>query len=121
MTSAPRALALRRIEAAGLRPPSVMVTADDVAHGKPAPDCFLLAADRLGVRAGDCLVFEDAPAGILAAEAAGAAVLVVTATHRGGTVTPHPQVRDYGALSCAVQEGKLRLRIDTLPGDGADR
>ncbi len=121
VTSAPRALALRRIEAAGLRPPSVMVTADDVAHGKPAPDCFLLAADRLGVRAADCLVFEDAPAGILAAEAAGAAILVVTATHRGETVSPHPHIRDYGALSCAVQQGGLRLRIDTLPGDGADR
>ena len=61
------------------------------------------------------------PTGIAAAGGTGAAILVVTATHRGETVSPHPHIRDYGALSCAVQQGGLRLRIDTLPGDGADR
>ena len=76
VTSAPRALALRRIAAAGLPVPPVLVTADDVLHGKPAPDGFLLAAARLGQRAQDCLVFEDAPAGIAAAEAAGASVML---------------------------------------------
>ena len=82
VTSSPRRLALRRLAAAGLPTPAVLVTAEDVARGKPAPDCFLLAAERLGQRIEDCLVFEDAPAGIQAAEAAGAAVAVVTVTHQ---------------------------------------
>lgn len=49
----------------------VVVTADDVEHGKPAPDTFLLAAEKMGVAADGCLVFEDAELGIEAAEAAG--------------------------------------------------
>jgi len=49
----------------------VVVTPEDVAHGKPAPDMFLLAAKQMGVAPGKCLVFEDAEPGIQAAEAAG--------------------------------------------------
>jgi beta-phosphoglucomutase family hydrolase len=49
----------------------VVVTADDVTHGKPAPDMFLLAARLMGVAPSDCLVFEDGKPGIKAAEAAG--------------------------------------------------
>lgn len=49
----------------------VVVTPEDVAHGKPAPDMFLLAAKKMGVPAARCLVFEDAEPGIQAAEAAG--------------------------------------------------
>lgn len=49
----------------------VVVTPEDVAHGKPAPDMFLLAARKMGVAPGQCLVFEDAEPGIQAAEAAG--------------------------------------------------
>jgi sugar-phosphatase len=99
VTSAPRPLALRRLAAAGLPTPPVLVTAEDVARGKPAPDCFLLAAERLGQRIEDCLVFEDAPAGIQAAEAAGAAVAVVTATHRHAVQTRHPRINGYCELA----------------------
>lgn len=49
----------------------VVVTPEDVTRGKPSPDMFLLAAERMGVAAADCLVFEDAEPGIQAAEAAG--------------------------------------------------
>jgi beta-phosphoglucomutase family hydrolase len=49
----------------------VVVTADDVEHGKPAPDMFLLAASRMGVAPAGCLVFEDGQPGIAAAKAAG--------------------------------------------------
>ena len=49
----------------------VVVTPEDVVHGKPAPDMFLLAAEKMGVPPVKCLVFEDAPPGIRAAEAAG--------------------------------------------------
>ena len=95
VTSAPRALALRRLAAAGLPAPAVMVAAEDVARGKPAPDGFLLGAARLGQPIADCLVFEDAPAGIQAAEAAGAAVLVVAATHGHALDTGHPRINGY--------------------------
>lgn len=104
VTSAPRALAKVRLEAAGIPVPATMIAADDIPNGKPAPDCFLTAADRLGVSASDCLVFEDAAAGIAAGEAAGADVLVITATHASG----HPsgdfqyQVADYRDLAAVV-------------------
>jgi mannitol-1-/sugar-/sorbitol-6-phosphatase len=101
VTSSPRQLALRRLEAAGL-PPPVLVTGEDIEHGKPAPDCFLLAAKRLGQKIEDCLVFEDAPAGIQAAEAAGAAVVVVTALHKHPLDTNHPTITGYGKLTAAL-------------------
>jgi beta-phosphoglucomutase family hydrolase len=55
----------------------VLVCADDYKRGKPAPDCFLLAAERLGVTPEDCLVFEDTELGIEAATAAGMAAVKV--------------------------------------------
>jgi sugar-phosphatase len=110
VTSAPRALATRRLEAAGLPVPPVMITAEDVDRGKPAPDCFLLAADRLGVPADHCLVFEDTSAGFAAAEAAGAAVMVITVTHAHPLETAHPGVPDYAALGARVgPEGSLEI------------
>lgn len=60
------------LEKTGLAPLfPIVVTADDVVHGKPAPDMFLLAAKLMGVEPGRCLVFEDGEPGIQAAEAAG--------------------------------------------------
>jgi sugar-phosphatase len=104
VTSAPRVLALRRLEAAGIRAPRVLVTADDVAKGKPAPDCFLLAARLLGVSARDCLVWEDTLAGVAAAEAAGAAVVVVSSTHTHPIETRHPVTVDYIGLKTALDD-----------------
>ena len=98
VTSAPRALALRRLAAAGIAPPPVLVTAEDVTRGKPAPDCFLYAARLLDVAPEKCLVWEDTAAGIAAAEAAGSAVVVVTATHESHFETSHPVVVDYEGL-----------------------
>ena len=110
VTSAPRELAIRRLGAAGLPLPDVFITGEDVEHGKPAPDCFLLAAQRLGLPIEDCLVFEDAPAGIQAAEAAGASVVVVTATHRYLFETDHPSILGYEALAAQhLMDGGLQL------------
>lgn len=110
VTSAPRELAMLRIHAAGIPVPAMMVTGEDVAHGKPAPDCFLLAAEHLGVAARDCLVFEDAPAGIAAGEASGASVMVIAATHVHPMVTPHPMIHSYDEVSVAVdQSGWIAL------------
>lgn len=52
----------------------------DIRHGKPDPEVFLIAADRLRVRPADCVVFEDAPAGVEAARRAGMQCVVVTTT-----------------------------------------
>lgn len=104
VTSAPRELALLRIAAAGIPLPAILVAAEDVSRGKPAPDCFRLAAEQLGVDARDCLVFEDAPAGISAAEAAGAAVVVISATHRHPLQTPHAAIADYDTIGIAVDD-----------------
>ncbi|AYO85625.1 HAD-IA family hydrolase [Methylobacterium brachiatum] len=109
VTSAPRELALRRLDAAGMPVPALLVAAEDIDQGKPAPDCFLLAAERLGVAAADCLVFEDAPAGIQAGAAAGATVVVVTATHHAPIETAHATIPDYRALT--VDAGPDGLRI----------
>ena len=103
-TSAPRELALLRMKAAGIPVPAVLVAAEDVSNGKPAPDCFRLAAERLGFDARDCLVFEDAPAGIAAGEAAGAAVLVISAAHRYPLQTPHAAIASYDAVGIAVDD-----------------
>lgn len=107
VTSAPKALALRRIAAAGLPVPDVLVTADDVTQGKPAPDCYVLAANKLGVAITDCLVFEDADAGILAAERAGASVLVIQAIARHeARAAAHPCTPDYGSLNLTVNHAR---------------
>ena len=95
VTSAPRELALRRMAAAGIPEPAVMVTAEDVSAGKPDPSGYRLAAQRLGVEISHCLVFEDAMVGILAAEAAGADLLIVTAAHEQPIVTAHATLGSY--------------------------
>jgi sugar-phosphatase len=111
VTSAPRALALRRIEAAGLSCPPLLVAAEDVKRGKPAPDCFQLAAERLGTTADRCLVIEDSAAGIAAAENAGALVLVVSSTHATPVETNHPAIRDYRDLVLGRQpDGSVWIR-----------
>ncbi len=110
VTSATKQLAGRRLAAAGIEPPAVFITAEDVSRGKPAPDCFELAARRLGVAASDCLVFEDAPAGIAAAEAAGADVMVITATHGETLETDHATTGSYADIVISVgDDGTLTV------------
>lgn len=74
----PRVIVRRSLELTGLTPLfRAVVTADDVVHGKPSPDMFLLAAQQLGVAPEHCLVFEDAEPGIKGALAAGMQVVRV--------------------------------------------
>ncbi|MGN6416326.1 MAG: HAD-IA family hydrolase [Pseudobacter sp.] len=111
VTSAPRELALRRIQAAGMPQPPLLISAEDVQHGKPAPDCFLLAAQRLGTTADKCLVFEDSPAGVLSGERAGATVMVITTTHHTAFVTDHAAILDYRELAVERKEdGSVAFR-----------
>ena len=104
VTSAPRVLAVRRLEIAGLPVPPVLVTADDIVRGKPDPSGYQLAAERLRLRSDVCLVFEDAPAGVQAGEAAGAEVLLIAGAHRQLFETRHRSVQDYRQLM-VVQTG----------------
>ena len=110
VTSAPRKLAEARIAAAGLPIPDVLVAAEDVERGKPAPDPFLLGARKLGVAPGDCLVFEDTLAGLQSAQAAGMASIVVTTTHSHPLETDVTAVLDYEDLRAVVEaDGMLRV------------
>jgi sugar-phosphatase len=80
VTSASRALATVRLECAGLPVPSQLISGDDVHCGKPDPEGYLKAADRLGVPYNHCVVVEDTPAGILAGRSAGMTVLALGTT-----------------------------------------
>jgi len=80
VTSCTRALAGVRIDAAGLPKPKHLITATDVKHGKPDPEPYLAGARILALPASECIVIEDAPAGIRAGKAAGARVLALRTT-----------------------------------------
>ena len=110
-TSCTMPLAQARIAAAELIAPSVLVTADQVAHGKPAPDPFLLAAERLGVAPERCLVVEDAPAGLTAAAAAGCYRLAVITTTPEEELEADGIVRNLGDVEFLVAaDGTIRIR-----------
>jgi sugar-phosphatase len=106
VTSCPGPLAAARLRAGSLRTPDVLVTSDRVAAGKPDPEAYVLAAAELGVDPADCVVLEDAPAGIAAGVAAGATVIGITTTH------PAPELLAAGATTTAasVAEALALLR-----------
>jgi len=81
VTSGSRLLASARLPFCGLPVPEVLVTSDDVTNGKPHPEPYLKGAARLGFDPAECLVIEDAPAGIQAARAAGIKVIGITSTY----------------------------------------
>ena len=114
VTSATVPLAEARLKAAGVTPPALMITAEQVERGKPDPAGYRLAAERLGVDIADCLVFEDAEAGIKAGEAAGADVVVITAAWTHPLETPHPKLADYAQARLEVEaDGALGFSIET--------
>lgn len=97
VTSASRHVARARLRQSGVPVPRVLITADDVRSGKPEPEPYLAAADALGVAPADCLVVEDAPAGVASARAAGAWVAGVCGSDdelkADFAVTVLPQIR----------------------------
>src|SRR5581483_10534717 len=80
VTSCTRPLAEARIKAARLPLPKKFITANDIQHGKPHPEPFLMGAAALGFPATECVVFEDVPAGVQSGKAAGAKVVAFTTT-----------------------------------------
>ncbi|MCO8272854.1 HAD-IA family hydrolase [Actinoplanes sp. TRM 88003] len=112
VTSGSARLATARIRAAGLPVPAVMVTADDVRRGKPDPEPFVLAAQRLGVDPRRCLAVEDAVAGIRSARAAGCSVIAVTGTSAAGELTEADLVVDgLDRIGLDRSNGALRLSV----------
>jgi sugar-phosphatase len=117
VTSCTRRLAEVRLQTSGLPLPEVFVTSSDIPNGKPAPDPYLKGAEVLGFAARDCVVVEDAPAGVRSGKAAGARVIGLC------TTMPSREIRDAGAdwvlRDCAaisldrpaMQDRKLSLAI----------
>ena len=114
-TSGPRSAAVARLRRAALPVPRVLVCAEDVSRGKPHPDAYLLAAARLQAAPADCLVLEDAPAGVQAARGAGMPVVGVATTHRPDQLPADAVAASLagvflGRVDCAAP-GKRRLEI----------
>jgi len=112
VTSCTRPLAGVRIAAAGLPAPKHVVTSSDVRRGKPDPEPYLKGAQFLGLPATDCVVFEDAPAGIRAGKAAGAKVLALR------TTATDAELRVAGADE--IFEDCSELFLDTASRSAAD-
>ncbi|GAA1449606.1 HAD-IA family hydrolase [Nocardiopsis tropica] len=122
ITSGSRRVAAARMAGSGLPEPRCFVTAESVRRGKPFPDGYLLAADRLGAVPERCLVVEDAPAGLAAARAAGMPCLGVGAALAGPLPGLVGQVRDLdevrvvtGPTGLRVLTGRSRTHAGTGP------
>ncbi len=109
VTSCTLELARARLKQAQLPIPRALITADDVSRGKPAPDPYLEAAKRLGLKVEQCIVVEDSPAGIHAGKAAGMRVIGLATTHS------QQQLLESGADFVIDRLSDLDIR------EGADR
>lgn len=113
VTSATRALGEARLAEVGLRP-GLVIAADDITRGKPDPEPFLLAADKLGVDPARCVVFEDAPAGLQAGRAAGMKTVALTTTHQASELPAglaDVVVKDLSAVSAQATEGGVEIVV----------
>lgn len=109
VTSCARPLALARIKASGFPAPRTVVTIDDTRRGKPSPDPFLEGAARLGVDPRQCVVIEDAPAGLAAARAAGCATVGVAGTHAADELVADLVVPSLDRLRVAVTDEGMTI------------
>jgi sugar-phosphatase len=124
VTSGVRAVAVARLRACGLPLPDVLVPADEIARGKPDPEGYLTAAARLGRMPAECVVIEDAPAGVAAARAAGMACVALTTTHARGAVESAalvvPSLAGLRVTIDADADGGTRYALAATPtGEGA--
>ena len=108
VTSATAGLAQARLGFAGLPLPRNLVTADDVTKGKPSPEPYLKGAELLGVEPDDCLVFEDAPAGIASAHAAGMQTIAIPTTY------PAAELREANAIVSFLDDVQVQVLQDSL-------
>jgi mannitol-1-/sugar-/sorbitol-6-phosphatase len=111
VTSGTRRLATARLQLAGIEVPSVVITAEDVTAGKPDAAPYLKGAELLGFPARECLVIEDAPAGIQSAHAAGMMVIALTSTFSGPALSEADAViRRLDEIQIASNDGQ-RLSV----------
>lgn len=111
VTSSGQSLVRRWLDHFGLPHPGVLVSAEHVSAGKPAPEGYLSAARQLGVDPRQCLVFEDAPAGIAAGRAAGATVIALETTHRGRLPDNLEKIDDFQAVRVEARPDGLRVSL----------
>jgi sugar-phosphatase len=102
VTSGTRYLATARLKLANLPTPNVLVSADDVSKGKPDPEPYLMGAKLLGMKPAECLVIEDAPAGIRAAHAGGMKAIGITSTY------PASELREADAVVQKLPQIRVR-------------
>jgi sugar-phosphatase len=112
VTSGTRPLATARLRFCGLPVPKVLVTADDVAHGKPHPEPYLKGAERLGFDPAECLVIEDAPAGIQSARAGGMKVIGIASTYAADALVQADAVIGKLEQIQVTSNGAGKLRIE---------
>jgi sugar-phosphatase len=113
VTSGSHDLARARLRRAGLPIPETLVSGDDVRRGKPAPEPYLMGAQRLGKAVERCAVIEDAPAGLEAARTAEMQVIGITTTHSREELECAIVVDRLSALRILVGEGdRLMVQIE---------
>ena len=110
VTSATRRLLLGRLQAAGLPVPERIISADDVERGKPDPEPYRRGAELLGFTPAECVVVEDAPAGVGAGKAAGCRVLAVLGTHEQDELGDADWVT-ASLVEVTVADGLTGLRV----------
>ena len=112
-TSATERLARIRMEHVGLTPPERFITADMVKYGKPHPEPYLRGAALLGFAPGQCVVFEDAPAGCAAGKAAGCTVVATLFSHSREQLGDADYIVDsLNGLRVTGEAGALRILIE---------
>ena len=117
VTSCTRALAEVRIRAAGLPIPKLFITSTDVTHGKPHPEPYQKGAAGLGFASEQCVVVEDALAGIASGKAAGSQVIAFSTTATmADLIAAQPDwiVKDASAIKITVSESGLRLALEEV-------
>lgn len=114
VTSGVRAVAEFRIRYTGLAMPAVMICAEDISRGKPHREGYLTAAARLRVPSADCIVIEDAPAGIEAAHNAGMRAIAITATYSADRLSEADAIVERLADLAIVYDGdQILINVDS--------
>lgn len=117
VTSGTRALAESRLRYVGLPVPATMVTASDINRGKPDPEPYLKGAAALQIVPKECVVIEDAPAGIQSARAAGMRVIGVEATYPAQAIAAaNYVVKRLSDLRVTITNtiGRQNVRVEIL-------
>ena len=103
VTSGTRFLAVNRMQKFGIPVPDIMVTADDVSNGKPDPEPYRRGAELLQTDPAQCVVFEDAPAGIRSAQGAGMKVISLPTTY------PATELREADVIISGLADVQVTL------------